>query len=404
MIENQNEVSRNLEKALQALEQAKQRVANEKKKQNEKKRKAENHHKYIMGGIIVKYFPDCYQYDEDELKRFIRFQSLGEDFTEENLKKVIAGEKEPPERNEKMPERWKTRFYERYSDILKFNESCTEGEREILVLLELKKIPVLVLSSSSRRQLYPREEMAGESSLKLFFLDPEDYLFAKGYLVNIGYETDTLYPGVGEKMRIPGRFSVEIYHTFPFKTQVYQRGMEKLLQRAFLKENGNYIYEWNAIDQLVYLMIQSAYLYVTGHLQIRHLTDLYVFYRKAAEEDQFQELENRLKEFKVNILAQKLLHLSYMWFGTREECASMETEEEKLQVFDILEKNVFYGMTGKFGPETDEQALDLRSDILKEEERENRMEKRALFYRRLREFFSLVRRQLKELYDILYSR
>ena len=122
--------------------------------------------------------------------------------------------------NEKIPERWKTRFYERYSDTLKFNESCTEGEREILVLLELKKIPVLVLSSSSRRQLYPREEMAGESSLKLFFLDPEDYLFAKGYLVNIGYETDTLYPGVGEKMRIPGRFSVEIYDTFPFKTQV----------------------------------------------------------------------------------------------------------------------------------------------------------------------------------------
>ena len=67
MIENKEEVSRNLEKALQAFEQAKQRVANEKKKQNEKKRKTENHHKYIMGGIIVKYFPDCYSYDEGEL-------------------------------------------------------------------------------------------------------------------------------------------------------------------------------------------------------------------------------------------------------------------------------------------------------------------------------------------------
>ena len=44
MIENKNNASRNSEKALQALEQAKQRVANEKKKQNEKKRKAENHH------------------------------------------------------------------------------------------------------------------------------------------------------------------------------------------------------------------------------------------------------------------------------------------------------------------------------------------------------------------------
>ena len=41
MIENKNGVSKDLEKALQALEQAKQRVANEKKKQNEKKRKAE---------------------------------------------------------------------------------------------------------------------------------------------------------------------------------------------------------------------------------------------------------------------------------------------------------------------------------------------------------------------------
>ena len=41
MIENKNEASKDLEKALQALEQAKQRVANEKKKQNEKKRKAE---------------------------------------------------------------------------------------------------------------------------------------------------------------------------------------------------------------------------------------------------------------------------------------------------------------------------------------------------------------------------
>ena len=37
MVENKVEVSKDLEKALQALEQVKQHVANEKKKQNEKK-------------------------------------------------------------------------------------------------------------------------------------------------------------------------------------------------------------------------------------------------------------------------------------------------------------------------------------------------------------------------------
>ena len=134
MIENQNEASRNLEKALQALEQAKQRVANEKKKQNEKKqnekkRKAVNHHKYIMGGIIVKYFPDCYQYDEDELKRFIRFRSLGEDFTEENLKKVIAGEKESPEKNEKVPERKEAKPEKRKFDlVVDIREKMAKGK------------------------------------------------------------------------------------------------------------------------------------------------------------------------------------------------------------------------------------------------------------------------------------
>ena len=71
MIESKNDTSKNLEKALQVLQQAKQRVANEKKKQNEKKLKAENHYKYIMGGIIVKYFPDCYHYDEGELNRIL---------------------------------------------------------------------------------------------------------------------------------------------------------------------------------------------------------------------------------------------------------------------------------------------------------------------------------------------
>ena len=92
-------------------------------------------------------------------------------------------------------------------------------------------------------------------------------------------------------MRIPGRFSVEIYDTFPFKTQVYQRGMEKLIQCAFLKENSNYIYEWNAIDQLVYLMIQSSYLYVTGDLQIRHLADL------LSDTDSLRSIEKGLNSY-----------------------------------------------------------------------------------------------------------
>jgi len=72
MIENNQSNSREMEHALKALEQAKARVANERKKLNEKRRKEENHHKYLMGGIIVKYFPECYQFDEAELNKILR--------------------------------------------------------------------------------------------------------------------------------------------------------------------------------------------------------------------------------------------------------------------------------------------------------------------------------------------
>lgn len=66
MIETKNEVSKNLEKALQELQRAKQHVANEKKKQNEKKRKAEvkcsprlrGAHRYTTrGGMCAFYLP-----------------------------------------------------------------------------------------------------------------------------------------------------------------------------------------------------------------------------------------------------------------------------------------------------------------------------------------------------------
>lgn len=72
MIEINEPNSKEMESALKALEQAKARVDNERKKLNEKRRKEENHHKYMMGGIVVKYFPECYQFDEVELNQILQ--------------------------------------------------------------------------------------------------------------------------------------------------------------------------------------------------------------------------------------------------------------------------------------------------------------------------------------------
>ena len=71
MVDNIDGNNRALEEAIKNAEQAKARLANERKKQNERRRKAENRHKYMMGGIIVKYFPQCYHFEESELNRIL---------------------------------------------------------------------------------------------------------------------------------------------------------------------------------------------------------------------------------------------------------------------------------------------------------------------------------------------
>lgn len=66
------EESKKLEQARIKADRAKAKYDDEIKKANAKKRTAENHHKYMMGGIIVKYFPECYLFEEEELNRIIK--------------------------------------------------------------------------------------------------------------------------------------------------------------------------------------------------------------------------------------------------------------------------------------------------------------------------------------------
>lgn len=70
MIQNETK-SPEILKAERQVEQAKARLAEAKRKESAKKRSDENKHKYMMGGIVHKYFPECYGFDEHELNRIL---------------------------------------------------------------------------------------------------------------------------------------------------------------------------------------------------------------------------------------------------------------------------------------------------------------------------------------------
>jgi hypothetical protein len=61
-------------KVLQAEERVRQaKAALQKAKREDKKqlRKEQDHHKFMIGGIVAKYFPECYDFSEHEMTRIL---------------------------------------------------------------------------------------------------------------------------------------------------------------------------------------------------------------------------------------------------------------------------------------------------------------------------------------------
>ncbi|WP_010681096.1 hypothetical protein [Acetivibrio cellulolyticus] len=58
--------NKQLEDAEEQLKRAQANLTEAKRRQSADKRKAENHHKYIMGGLCVKYLDDAYLYEEGD--------------------------------------------------------------------------------------------------------------------------------------------------------------------------------------------------------------------------------------------------------------------------------------------------------------------------------------------------
>ena len=81
-------------KELQAEEQLKKAKANLAKVRREKKsqlRKEQNHYKYMIGGIVNKYFPECFDFSEMELNRIIACAFSLEDV--QNMIKTVVSER-----------------------------------------------------------------------------------------------------------------------------------------------------------------------------------------------------------------------------------------------------------------------------------------------------------------------
>ena len=90
------EKSKKMERAEKKLRQAQAEYRKALREEKEKERKAQDHHKYMMGGVVVKYFPEAYDFNEQEMNRIIACA-----FSLKDVRNMIATvKKERPEPEE----------------------------------------------------------------------------------------------------------------------------------------------------------------------------------------------------------------------------------------------------------------------------------------------------------------
>ena len=96
--ETKNDTNRKIKKGLLAEEQFKRAQANLAKAKREEKaklRKEQDRHKFMMGGCVVKYFPEAYDFSEQEMNRIIACAFSLKDV--QNMIRKVVSERTPEE-------------------------------------------------------------------------------------------------------------------------------------------------------------------------------------------------------------------------------------------------------------------------------------------------------------------
>lgn len=278
-----------------------------------------------------------------------------------------------------LPDRWRERFFERYQEALLFGENCDESLREMLMWLDMREVSCTLLTSISVRELYKLPETAENTPVQIL-LDEENYHLAKGYLVDLGYETDQIYKGYGERMRRISGISVILYHKLPFRTSGYTRNMQRLLEESYIREPYLNIRELPTESEFIFRMAKAVYGYVTDDLRLREVLDLQLFHQMWRNEINWEAVQKKLEDFQVDELAEKLLRIAYMWFGDKKDNYFADQPEDTT-VYDVLEDRLL--TRGAINRECDVQALKLEKAIQKELEREKRGEGREIFWEKV---------------------
>ena len=291
----------------------------------------------------------------------------------------------------RVPAIFGERFFKRYQEAVRYGEVYEASELEILDAFQALKVQAVILESAAVRRLYHLPETAANSPLRLY-IPEERYYLAKGYLIDLGYETDMFYKGFGEHMKRIGGFQVEIYHTLPFLTKTYKKAMKSLLDRAYADKNRPSLKVLSLESSYLFRLAEASYHFCSDNLRIRELLDLYLFYKLFYKDMNHRFLDSRIKELGIPILSQSLLQIADMWFSSRKETL-FPYPKDSISLFDDMESRIL--SNGMVGADSIPEAAKLRKAIKDAENKEERAAKWRKWKEKWKNRFDGIKKQLR---------
>lgn len=291
----------------------------------------------------------------------------------------------------RVPSLFGEKFFHRYQEAVRYGEIYESSELEILGAFQAVKVPAVVLESAAVRRLYHLPETAANSPLRLY-IPEERYYMARGYLFDLGYETDQFYTGFGEHMKRAGGFQVEIYHHLPFLTKNYKKHMKSLLDRAYPDKKYPVLKVLSLESSYMFRMAEACYHFCTDNLKIRELLDLYLFYKLFHKDMNKKFLDARIKELDISLLSQSLLHMADMWFSSRKD-SLFPYPKDSISLFDDMESRIL--SNGMVGADSIPEAAKLRKAIKEAENKEERAAKWRKWKEKWKNRFDGIKKQLR---------
>ncbi len=292
-----------------------------------------------------------------------------------------------------VPDNWKSRFFTRYQEALRYNDIYKQSEAVALAVLNSKAVPVYVLESSDILQCYEIPETADLSPLRLLFQDEAAFRAGRGYLIDLGYETDQYYPAFGEHMKGPDGFQIEVYYHLPFLTRTYDKWMHVLLKRTNPDPYFRNIRVFSLEDSYIFRMAEMAYRYSSDALLLRGVLDSFRYQASVRKELNPRVTELWLKRLQVDEIVNVLLKLGALWFGPRKGGAARRLRDT-MALYDETENRIL--TNSQTGEERIGQAAVLREQILHAAETGNLEQEHRRRLDRIRGMFDGIAKRMKQ--------